>query len=476
MIRQTKTTSFLLAFLLICGKLFGQQNHKAAKEQARALFEAFMKSQDSPPGISVAVRMGDQTIYAEGFGIAKSEDQAAVTPDTRFRAASVSKMMTTTAMAKLYQEGKLDFDKAVSAYVPQFPKKAHSFSVAQLSGHIAGFPHYSFSDKIQKRFYPTVTESLGTFSHQKLLSEPGTKYKYSTHGYTLLSAVVEGASKMEFLDYLETEVFAPLNMNASGPDLRHAVHKDMTELFYINKSGKVGPVKKPQDPSYKWGGGGMTSTPSDLVKMGSAYYSGFFKPKTVARMFQSQKLNDGKETWVGIGWRTNVDPFGRKVYEHAGSMEGTRSVVCIFPEEKMSVSIMGNASRPHMIEESAHVLASLFLSGEEADLSLKGKGQVEFVRRGSKKQVKGKGRIQLDGAKGILSMKNGDEKDVTYQLIKLRVKDLYALITEYGILFCEIKVANGKIEGGAILYGSMRSTKVSFDEAFIAFSGSFQEE
>lgn len=471
-----KTTAFFIAFLLLIGQTFAQQKQEEAKKHAQALFTAFMQSQDSPPGLSVAVRIGNETIYAEGFGIARSEDQAAVTTDTRFRAASVSKMMTTTAMAKLYQEGKLDFDKAVSSYVPRFPKKAHSFSVAQLSGHIAGFPHYSFSDKIQKRFYSSVTESLGTFSHQKLLSEPGTKYKYSTHGYTLLSAVVEGASKMEFLDYLETEVFAPLDMNASGPDLRHAVHKDMTELFYINKSGKVGPVKKPQDPSYKWGGGGMTSTPSDLVKMGSAYYSGFFKPKTVARMFESQKLNDGKETWVGIGWRTNVDPFGRKVYEHAGSMEGTRSVVCIFPEEKMSVSIMGNASRPHMIEESAHVLASLFLSEEKADLSLKGKGEVEFVRRGSKKQVKGKGQIQLQGAKGILSIKNGDEKDVNYQLIKLSDKDLYALITEYGILFCKIKVAEGKIEGGAILYGSMRPMKVGFDEAFIAFSGSFQKE
>lgn len=471
MIKQQKTTTTFFVLLLLIGQTFGQQTHEQAKKHAQALFTAFMQSQDSPPGISVAVRMGDQTIYAEGFGIARSEDQAVVTTDTRFRAASVSKMMTTTAMAKLYQEGKLDFDKAVSSYVPQFPKKAHSFSVAQLSGHIAGFPHYSYSDKIQKRFYPSVSESLGTFSHQKLLSEPGTKYKYSTHGYTLLSAVVEGASKMEFLDYLENEVFAPLEMNSSGPDLRHAIHKDMTELFYINKSGKVGPVKKAQDPSYKWGGGGMTSTPSDLVKLGSAYYSGFFSSQTVDRMFQTQALNDGKETWVGIGWRTNVDPFGRKVHEHAGSMEGTRSVICIFPEEKMSVSIMGNASRPHMIEESAHVLASLFLSSEEADLSLKGKGQVEFVRRGSKKQLKGTGQIQLEGAKGILSIKNGDEEDVNYQLIKLRDKDLYALITEYGILFCQIKVADGNLVGGAILYGSMRPTKVGFDEAFISFNG-----
>ncbi|MDW3652325.1 MAG: serine hydrolase domain-containing protein [Bacteroidia bacterium] len=476
MIKQQKTATFLLVFLLFMGQVYSQKNHQLAKEHAQALFKAFIQSEDSPPGISVAVRKGDQTIYAAGFGIAKSEDQAAVTPNTRFRAASVSKMMTTTAMAKLYQEGKLDFDKAVSSYVPQFPKKAHSFSVAQLSGHIAGFPHYSFSDKIQKRFYPSVSESLGTFSHQKLLFEPGTKYKYSTHGYTLLSAVIEGASQMEFLDYLDQEIFEPLGMQSSGPDLRHAIHKDMSELFYINKSGKVSQVKKPQDPSYKWGGGGMTSTPSDLVKLGSAYYSGFFSSQTVDRMFQTQALNDGKETWVGIGWRTNVDPFGRKVHEHAGSMEGTRSVICIFPEEKMSVSIMGNASRPHMIEESAHVLASLFLSEEEADLSLKGKGEVDFVRRGSKKQVKGKGQIQLEGAKGILSIKNGDEEEVNYQLIKLRDKDLYGLITEYGILFCQIKVENGILEGGAILYGSMRPTKVGFDEAFISFSGDFTQE
>ena len=80
--------------------------------------------------------------------------------------------------------------------------KAWPIAARQLAGHLAGLPHYSDEDKREQRFYPSVLDALGIFAQVKLLSEPNTAYRYSTHGFTLLSAAIEGAAAQPFLEYL----------------------------------------------------------------------------------------------------------------------------------------------------------------------------------------------------------------------------------------------------------------------------------
>jgi CubicO group peptidase (beta-lactamase class C family) len=278
-----------------------------ASEQADRLLTAFMGSEGSPPGLSVAISIDGKILYARGFGYSDVETKDPVTARTRFRAASVSKMMTATAMAVLMQEGRLDADAPMQEYSPAFPEKAHPISPRLLAGHLSGIAHYAPGDRIEKRFYASVNEALAVFSHQDLLFEPGTGYAYSTHGYTLLSSVVEGASGKPFLEYMESKIFRPLGMLATGPHMINEVMKDMTQLYSIDGSGKASAVQDPEDPSYKWGAGGMVSTPSDLVRLGNAYMNGFLKPEIVQEMFQSQKLVSGEETGIGIGWRTSWD-------------------------------------------------------------------------------------------------------------------------------------------------------------------------
>jgi len=97
------------------------------------------------------------------------------------------------ALGLLYQRGTLDLDAPVQRYVPGFPVKRYPITVRQVAGHLAGIRHYLPGEFENRKHYATVSEGLSIFAGDSLLFEPGTRFEYSSYGYNLLSAVIEGA-------------------------------------------------------------------------------------------------------------------------------------------------------------------------------------------------------------------------------------------------------------------------------------------
>jgi CubicO group peptidase (beta-lactamase class C family) len=270
---------------------------------------------------------------------------------------------------------------------------------------------------------------------------------------------------------MDQEIFRPLGMLATGPHMINGAMKDMTQLYTIDGSGKTSAVQDPEDPSYKWGAGGMVSTPSDLVRLGNAYMNGFLKPETVKEMFQNQKLVSGKETGVGIGWRTSRDFDGRQIFEHAGSMEGTRSYLGVFPDHKFSIAIMSNSQRPRNIEETAHVLASLFLSKSSPGHPLPAATEITYSGSTHGDKVAGKGDLFLDGIDDRFVLENAQGRPETYRMMYLQRDSIYAVITADGILFATVNLHQDRVRGKVIRYGSPRLTNPAIDVPFIVFEG-----
>ena len=112
------------------------------------------------PGFAVAIAGADDAVWDRGFGYADLENQIPVTSETRFRAASVSKILTATALMRLVQEGRLDLDRPVSEVLEGFPKVG-GVTPRLLAGHLAGFAHYQPVDKINRwGHYDSVDEAL----------------------------------------------------------------------------------------------------------------------------------------------------------------------------------------------------------------------------------------------------------------------------------------------------------------------------
>lgn len=297
---------------------------KWAAAAARAQAIACEKLAPNIPGFAIAVAVDGHIVWSEAFGYADLEAHRAATAATQFRIGSVSKPLTATAIAQLFEAGKLDLDAPVQRYVPTFPVKSAPITTRLVGGHLAGLRHYQGDEFTLNRHFATVTEGLSIFKDDSLLTPPGTRYSYSSYGFNLLSAVVEGASGEEFLAYMSRHVFKALGMTRTAPDKNDSLIPNRTR-FYDPRDGGGYTPSPVVDNSYKWAGGGFLSTAEDLVRFGSAFLSpGLLKAPTLELLFTRQHTTAGEETPYGVGWFVAKDSLGhRYVYHGGGSVGGT---------------------------------------------------------------------------------------------------------------------------------------------------------
>jgi CubicO group peptidase (beta-lactamase class C family) len=328
--------------------------------QARALAKQWM-AERGYVGLSISVGVKGEIVWSEGFGHADLEQQVPVTRDTKFRIGSVSKSVTAAALAQLVEQGKLDLDAPVQRYVPSFPDKGKPVSIRQLAGHLAGIRHYKGDEFLLARRFNSVTESLAIFKDDPLLFDPGTRYSYSSYGWNLLSAVVEGASGQNFLDYMRANVFERLALKSMAADENDKIIAHRTRFYQRNSAGAV--TNAPYvDNSYKWAGGGLLSTTDDLVRFAFAHLQpGFLKAETLAVLFTSQKTNVGELTNYGIGWSVRADDKGRRTVSHSGGSVGGTTMLLIYPDSGIVVAMAVNMSSARLGASSATQIADLFM-------------------------------------------------------------------------------------------------------------------
>jgi CubicO group peptidase (beta-lactamase class C family) len=281
---------------------------------------------------------------------------------------SVSKPITAAALGLLVERGQLDLDAPVQRYVPTFPETRWPITSRALAGHLSGVRHYLGEETYGARRYETVLDGLTIFQDDTLLFAPGTRFSYSSYGWNLLSAVVEGASGESFLPFMDANVFEPLGLEHIVADHTDSLVPFRTRFYERTRAGGV--LHAPYvDNSYKWAGGGFLSTAEDLVRFGMAHLEpGFLRPETVELLWTSQYTNEGNPTGYGIGWFTDSDHDGRRIVYHGGSSIGGRAMLLLFPEEGVVVALLSNASAP-MTLSAAWSIAEPFLSPRPMDLS-----------------------------------------------------------------------------------------------------------
>jgi CubicO group peptidase (beta-lactamase class C family) len=330
-----------------------------AVARARAIIEVGML-QSLAPGAQIAVSRAGRTVWSESFGCADVELDVPVARDTRLRIGSVSKPLTAAALGLLVEEGRLDLDLPVQAYVPDFPKKAWPITTRQLAGHLAGIRHYE-GDEFQIRdHYPTVRAGLAIFENDALLFEPGTRFSYSSYGWNLLSAVVEGASGEPFLAFMEKRVFMPAGMTHTSADDPAPIVPGRGRFY--TRDLDTGAVDNALyvDNSYKWAGGGFLSTAEDLVAFANALLEGrLVRPETLRLLWTSQQTSDGKDTDYGIGWSVDRDSKGRRRVRHSGGAQGGTANLVIYPEERLVVALLVNSDES--FTGRAPAIAEVFL-------------------------------------------------------------------------------------------------------------------
>ena len=344
--KQFKSVFIVILFVLwtaLSSTLPGAVEPQSSYSEAIKEFEKFVEEQmalDKAPGLSVGFKKGD-FIWTKGFGFSNLENKVPAKPENSYRLASITKTITAIAVLQLVEAGKIDLDAEVQTYVPYFPEKKWPVTVRLLLGHIGGISHYKNYDvEGHIKVHKNTKEALAIFQDFDLIAEPGTKYNYSSYGFNLLGAVIEGASGQSYGAYIKKHIFDPLGMENSRMD-------DPEDLISNRVSGYrliKGEVKNSEfvNVSSRFAGGGTRSTVVDLLRYTKGIIEGkLLKRQTWKLVFTSMATREGRFTGYGMGW--GVRPWrGHFRVSHGGSQPETRTHFLIFPEENFSIAVASN--------------------------------------------------------------------------------------------------------------------------------------
>jgi|ERR1700693_2215706 len=351
----------MLAILLGSGTLRAQ-NDEFPSEKRVAIEKAvsnFMAA-NSVPGISAAVVQNGDLVWSEGFGMADLENFVPASPATLYRLGSISKPITATAILQLSERGKLDLDAEVQKYCPAFPKKEWPITARELLGHLGGIRHYNHDGKgdipeDSAKHFASMEESLKIFAADPLVEKPGTKFHYSTYGYTLLGCVLEGASGEKYVNYVKEHIFEPAGMEETRDDNFFAIVPHRTRWYHKDSAGVVQNAGV-LDSSYKIPGGGLISSADDMARFEIAMLANkLVQPATREMMWTPQKPADGSKDDYGLGWGT-LKKYGLKLVGHDGSQQGASTSIALAPEKRAGVVVLANMDDVDAVELSEQIL------------------------------------------------------------------------------------------------------------------------
>lgn len=288
---------------------------------------------------SFLIARDGQPVFKWAGGFADREAAAPITPQTRFRMASLGKMITAVAILQLAEDGRLSLDDRLSRHLPDYPNQdaARKVTLRQLLNHTSGMGEIFVED------FPKISGSLkthrdywGKFAATPLEFEPGTKDRYSNYGYILLGSVVEAVSGQSYYDYVDQHIYRSAGMTSTGalpesepvPDRAHA---------YTKVDGKW----SRETALLPWRGtaaGGGYTTARDLMKFATALMDGtLLSPDSLDSATRPQN----QKAWYGYGFMTSGEGDERQ-FGHEGGAPGMNAVLNVRPAKGYVVVGLSN--------------------------------------------------------------------------------------------------------------------------------------
>jgi CubicO group peptidase (beta-lactamase class C family)/predicted ester cyclase len=185
-------------------------------------------AESQAPGMTLCIVKDGQLIYSQGFGVAELGTDRPVTPQTVFKAASVTKTFTAAAIMQLVEQGKIDLDAPITTYLPWFSMADEDYqdiTVRQVMAHRAGIP--PLEDPVEP-FYlswgfdnpqtddQAMERRVQALSEEELIFAPDESWSYSDWGFTILGTIVAEVSGQSYEDYVKEHLMQPLGMDGSG--------------------------------------------------------------------------------------------------------------------------------------------------------------------------------------------------------------------------------------------------------------------
>lgn len=296
---------------------------------------------------AVLVAKNGVPVFRHAYGSADREHNVPNTLDTRFRIGSMNKMFTAVAIMQLVQAGKIDLDKPLGTYLPDYPNKsvASSVTIRQLLTHTGGTgdifgPEFD-KNRLQLR---TVADYVKVYGNRPLLFKPGSRWDYSNYGFILLGAVVEQVSGQSYFDYVRQHVFEPAGMTATGSEPEDAPVPNRSIGYMASPGGKLVPNTDTLPYRGTPAGGGY-STVGDLLRFANALEQHKLLDAKYTEMMMTGKVLTPGHGSYGFGFGDQVIN-GTRCFGHNGGAPGMNGDLEICPSAGYVVAVLANLDPP----------------------------------------------------------------------------------------------------------------------------------
>ena len=267
--------------------------------------------------------------------------------ETKYLIGSVTKVFTAVAIMQLYEQHQLNIDDPVSVYLPDFKIKqrfpdSKPVTIRDVLTHHAGLPSDVFLHKFSS--VPQDYLSLLSYLNQHTTCFPVGQIKsYSNLGYALLGLLVEKVSDKSYADYIQQNIFAPLQMTGSGFYTNLHLQKPLSVAH--NKKAEL----VTELPIYDQPAGGIYSSTADMIKFGKAFIdhkSVLLSPETIELMFQLQnedvKLDLDDRSAICFNFKNKTPELGR-ILEHGGATVYHRAQLYIAPDAGLAAIMLSDS-------------------------------------------------------------------------------------------------------------------------------------
>ncbi|TIP13383.1 serine hydrolase [Mesorhizobium sp.] len=355
----------------------------AALSKLEALAEGVV-ADGGVPGLAIGVVHDDKVVFLKGFGHREAGKLETVDADTVFQIASLSKPVSATIVAVLVGEEIVSWDAKIADLDPAFrlsdPYPTSELTVRDLFAHRSGLPGTA-GDDLESIGYDRA-EILHRLRFVPPMSSFRAGYSYSNFGLTEGAVAAAKPTGKSWEELAEEKLYRPLGMTSTSSRYSDFIKHANRAALHVRIDG-VWAAKIKRDPDAQAPAGGVSSTARDLSQwvrlvLGNGVYDG--KPLIgadalaathVPLMTRGKNPVSGGESFYGLGW--NVE-FGRHglSWGHAGAFSvGARTLVTLFPEEKLGIVIVANAFSTGVPEG---------LSESFADMAFDGKVEKDWVK------------------------------------------------------------------------------------------------
>ncbi len=314
--------------------------------------------------MSIAVAKDGKIIWEESFGWANLAEKVRATPHTKYLSASIAKTITATGLMTLVEKGLVDLDKPLLDYVPDleirsFVGAEKEITVRHILNHRSGMPSYCdlfFEDDPEDlRDFPETVRRYG------IIAFPPGSFIYSNLGYELIAYMISKVSGLDYLRYIEKDVFLPLGMTDSKV-LTRGRPIDQTAICYTPDFNPI-----PRHWGSYPGADGIYISAHDLIRFAMFHLKdhlqdqkAILSDETIDKM---QEAHPPANTRYGIGWEFDINEAGYRSVCHGGEGPGSDNFMRLIPAEDMALVILGNTEIGNILDDIQEEICAALIPG-----------------------------------------------------------------------------------------------------------------